>query len=1120
MKQQTEVLEKPEIGLFSGPGEMAGLMRAKDWRHTELGDPDLWPRSLRVAVRLLLGSGYPMYIAWGPSFIQFYNDAYRPILGKLKHPAALGIGTPETFPELWEFIGPMFRRVLQAGQETTLLGQALFLNRNGYMEECYYDFSYSPIPSDDLGDVGGVFVTCSEVTNQLLEQRRLKTVRDLGSSDPQARTAAEVCRAAGAVLAENPLDIPFAAIYLADEDAETATLYGACGAAAGDPVCPETLSLFQDAPWPVRSAMETGALQHISDLRSRFSHIPPGPWPEAPDEAVLIPFAGASVQPVGFVVVGINARKQFDDSMEQFLGRCAEVIAGRLASARALEDARRRAESLAELDRAKTVFFSNISHEFRTPLTLIASPLEDLASSTTLAPGDRERVELAQRNAVRLQRLVNNLLDFSRIEAGRVAASFEPVDLALLTTELASGFQSTFDKAGLKLMIQTTPLSQHVYVDRDMWEKIVLNLLSNAFKFTLSGSVTVALDETADSVDLRVIDTGVGIPEAELPKVFQRFHRIEGTRGRSYEGTGIGLALVQELVKIHGGAMEVASTEGSGTQFTVRLHKGARHLDAERIVPVASRQEAVSARLDGFVMEALRWIDEPGHSNASLPLSETDSLLDDSIALLKEKRPRVLLVDDNADMRRYVARLLQPHFQVDVAANGADALQRIQRGRPDLILTDAMMPVMDGYSLLSRIRSTPEIAALPVIMVSARAGAEMEMDGREAGADDYVTKPFSARELVARVHSALKIAEVRTRSEEAIRASENRSREVLERTTDAVFVLDSEWRFTYLNPNASELIAEGRDLTGKNIWAEFPQAVGSDFWRQYHRAMLDRTSVQFQEYYPDPLDKWFDVHAYPTEAGIAVFFRDITSKLKAEAALRQSEKLAAVGRLASSIAHEINNPLEAITNLLYLMETDESIQPPTRALLSSAQSELARVSHIATQTLNFHRHSTQPVPVRTAEILESVVSLFSTRLSAPELHIELQCRSDATVTAYPGELRQVLSNLIRNALDAVGQSGRIVLRQRACTHLRTGEPGVRITIADSGQGMSREVRSRLFEPFFSTKPATGTGLGLWVSRQIIEKHRGSIRVSSSRHPVHHGTVFSIFLPSNWSTQVD
>ncbi|HWE48454.1 MAG TPA: ATP-binding protein, partial [Bryobacteraceae bacterium] len=837
-------LNQTAIDLFSGPGEMARLMRETDWEATPLGHPDLWPLSLRVAVRMVLGSGYPMYIAWGPQFIQIYNDAYRPILGKLKHPAALGSGSPQTFPELWEFIGPMFMRVLEQGQDTTLLGQALFLNRNGYLEECYYDFSYSPIPADDLGKVGGVFVTCTEVTTPILEQRRLKTVRDLGSSDPHAYTAEDVCRTAAEVLGQNALDIPFAAIYLVNEGGQSVRLAAASGATPGDPVCPPAMPISDEAAWPVRSTVENSSLQHVQNLESRFSRVPTGAWPDPPQEAVLIPFTPASPQPLGFLLMGVNPRKQFDGAMEQFLVRCAHAIGGRLANARTYEDARRRAEALAELDRAKTVFFSNISHEFRTPLTLIASPLEDLAASVSLNPGDREMVELAQRNVIRLQRLVNNLLDFSRIEAGRVNAAFEPVDLAALTAELASGFRSTFEKAGLSLVVEAEPLSEPVYIDREMWEKIALNLLSNAFKFTFEGSVTVALAENADSVEIHVADTGVGIPETELPRVFERFYRIEGTRRRSYEGTGIGLALVQELIRIHGGTIAVTSQEGVGTRFTIRLRKGSAHLDAERIRQ-ESTYSAVSARVDGFVMEARRWIEPPAADDFALPLELQQAPPARQADPWDKDRRRVLVVDDNTDMRQYLRRLLEPFFETDIATQGGEALHRIYSSRPDLVLMDAMMPVMDGYTLLSRIRATPEIAGLPVIMVSARAGTEMEIEGREAGADDYVTKPFSGRELVARVRSVLKIAEVRAASEAAVRASESRSREILERTTDAVFVLDRDWRFSYLNTNAVAMIANRRDLTGKNVWQEFPDAVGTEFWRQYHRVMDERVIVEF-----------------------------------------------------------------------------------------------------------------------------------------------------------------------------------------------------------------------------------------------------------------------------------
>jgi signal transduction histidine kinase len=258
----------------------------------------------------------------------------------------------------------------------------------------------------------------------------------------------------------------------------------------------------------------------------------------------------------GRLIVGLNPQRPSDEQDRAFLRLVADQLGTALANARAYEQERQRAEALAALDRAKTTFFSNVSHELRTPLTLLVGPLEDgLADTgTPLAPVHRERQEVAHRNALRLLRLVNTLLDFSRIEAGRIDANYEPTDLARLTTEVASVFRSAVEKAGLQLVVQCDPLSEPVYVDREMWEKILLNLLSNALKFTFDGHISVALREDADRVELRVTDTGVGIPEADLPRMFERFHRIKDSRARTHEGTGIGLAFVQELARLHGEA--------------------------------------------------------------------------------------------------------------------------------------------------------------------------------------------------------------------------------------------------------------------------------------------------------------------------------------------------------------------------------------------------------------------------------------------------------------------------------------------------------------------------------------------------------------------------------------
>ena len=266
-----------------------------------------------------------------------------------------------------------------------------------------------------------------------------------------------------------------------------------------------------------------------------------------------------------------EANRQIKAAMEELGRREAELA--------------RLNDQLQELDRAKTAFFSNVSHEFRTPLTLMLGSLEQVFGdvSARLPEVQRKRLAAAQRNTLRLLKLVNTLLDFTRVEAGRAEAAFEPVDLASATVQLASHFESAFAGAGLALTVECPPLPEPVYVDPGMWEKIVLNLVSNAFKFTHSGGVAVALRSAGGHALLTVRDTGTGIPEHELANLFQRFHRVEGSQGRSYEGSGIGLALVKELVQLHGGTISAESSLGQGTSFHVNIPLGTSHLPAGRI---------------------------------------------------------------------------------------------------------------------------------------------------------------------------------------------------------------------------------------------------------------------------------------------------------------------------------------------------------------------------------------------------------------------------------------------------------------------------------------------------------------------------------------------------------
>jgi PAS domain S-box-containing protein len=411
-----------------------------------------------------------------------------------------------------------------------------------------------------------------------------------------------------------------------------------------------------------------------------------------------------------------------------------------------------------ELDEPKTQFFANVSHEFRTPLTLMLGPIEDSLADLEepLGPRQRERTTMVLRNRLRLQKLVNALLDFSRVEAGRMQPLYQPTDLASLTHDLGSSFRSACQKAAFELVIEAPPLDEAVFVDREMWDKIVLNLISNAFKFTLEGEIRVTVCAEGDHAVLPVSDTGAGIPEAEVPLIFDRFHRVEGTRGRTHDGTGIGLALVQELVKLHKDSVAVESTLGRGTTFIVWVPFGSAHLPQARIDAARSRV-STATRADAFVSEALRWLPDSVLEEGLDVRDESHSTTPSAGA----ERARVLLADDNADMRDYLCRLLTERYDVENASDGQPALEAAPRDRPDLVLSDVMMPRLDGFGLLRAIRSDSDRRDVPVILLSARAGEEASVEGLEVGADDYLIKPFSARELQARVRANLDMAATR-----------------------------------------------------------------------------------------------------------------------------------------------------------------------------------------------------------------------------------------------------------------------------------------------------------------------------------------------------------------------
>jgi signal transduction histidine kinase len=700
------------------------------------------------------------------------------------------------------------------------------------------------------------------------------------------------------------------------------------------------------------------------------------------------------------------------------------------AALRQLRDAHGK---LAELDIAKTEFFSNISHEFRTPLTLILATLQDeLAESAAAAsePTARgARLEMAYRNCLRLLKLVNSLLDFARIEAGRVQALYEPTDLALLTGELASHFTSAAERAGLELTIDCSPLPEPVYVDREMWEKIVLNLLSNAFKHTFRGGITVRLSGLeGGGARLCVEDSGVGIPAEELPKLFERFHRVKGAASRTHEGTGIGLSLVRELVQLHTGDVRIESEVGKGSRFFVTLKGGSAHLPAEKV----RREDSSSAGFDAsaddagaagdrpdavagaqsapaYVQEALHWLPS-AEANAAGPGSGTHSAEEEAVtrAAAKESgspaRARVLLADDNSDMRRYIGRILGEFYDVVAVADGQAALEAARAAQPDLILSDIMMPRLDGFGLVKALRADERTRTLPVILVSARAGEESAVESLDAGADDYLVKPFSARELLARVRTHVDMARLRREWESEL------SRRVEERT------------------------AELR---------------------------------------------------------------------RAQQAALQQERLSALGQMASGIAHDINNAISPVA--LYvesLLESDQTLSSRARQYLPIVLRSIDDVASTVARMREFYRAREPQVVLLPADlnsVVQQVVDLTRARWSDMPLQrgivISVATELDPELPAASGiesEIREALTNLIFNAVDAMPEGGTLTLRTAVVDGSR-----VCVEVGDTGVGMDAVTRQRCLEPFFTTKGERGTGLGLAMVYGFVQRHGAEIQIESA-----------------------
>ena len=1127
---------------------MGALMRAIDWSQTPVGPVERWPQSLRTVLSILLTSRHPIFVWWGKELVQFYNDGYRPILGATKHPKAMGQRAREGWREIWDVIGPMIEAVIERGESTFIEDGLLCLDRNGYLEETYFTYAYSPI-KDETGGNGGVFCACQESTERILGERRMRTLRELSEATSDQRSVEGACHKAALALASDRNDVPFALLYLTDAEGQRARLVGTVGLEPGSPAAPATLDA-QDAsaPWPWASVCRTRESVLLSSLPASLGPLPGGPWAEPSTSALVLPLSKPGHDtPTGILVAGISPRKALDTRYRSFLELAASHIASAVASSRAFEEEKRRVQALAELDRAKTDFFSNVSHEFRTPLTLLLGPVEEglQDAGQPLPPRQRERQEAVLRNSLRLLNLVNKLLDFSRIEAGRMKVRFSPTDVAMLTAELASAFRSTIERSGMRLVVDCPPLpeplSEPLYVDREMWEKIVLNLLSNAFKFTFAGEIRVSLEPQAERVLLRVSDTGTGIAAEELPRLFERFHRVQGARGRAYEGSGIGLALVKELVKLHGGEVEVHSTPGQGSTFTVALRRGTAHLPKELLWEDAP-PSVPGLQATPFLEEASQWVDavspsvRPGASEALTPP------LPGPLAARGEARERVLLVDDNADMRAYIQRLLSGRWTVEAVANGMEALAAARERPPQLVLTDVMMPELDGFGLLRELRADPRTASVPVILLSARAGEEASIEGMQAGADDYLVKPFSARELVSRVAARMEIA----RAHAEVRTARARLHSQLMQAPVAMSIVTGpDFIFEIANPSYLQMVGR-QDVVGKSFRAVFTElppdapvlqmmegvcSSGEPFRAEEFRVPLDKRGTGQLE------DVYFQFTCQPIRdaggavVGIMTVALDVTVQVLAR---MQIQQLAVAEREARSraeeadqrkdeflamLAHELRNPLAALSTALEMMGRVQGSEAMEARLRDTSKRQVSNLVRMVDDLLDVSRITRGKVELRKTEVDFTTVVQNAIGTSRPfidgrrhELAVTMGA-GDFHLEADATRLEQVVSNLLTNAAKYTEPGGHIFVRLEREEH--ESAPRAVLRVRDTGRGIAPHMLRHVFDLFVQVDPSIdrsggGLGIGLTLVDQLVAMHSGT--VSAHSQGIGQGSEFVVRMP--------
>ncbi|MBP9208320.1 MAG: response regulator [Kofleriaceae bacterium] len=673
------------------------------------------------------------------------------------------------------------------------------------------------------------------------------------------------------------------------------------------------------------------------------------------------------------------------------------------------------------LDQARTRFFANVSHELRTPLTLILSPVQELLGRPGLAEIQPDLVGIA-RNAGRLLRLIDDLLEMSRLDAGGLRLTLADLDMSALCGTLLETARSAAQAQGVELVL-VAPTSAIVVGDAHRLEIVLTNLIGNALKYAPGGGlIRVEVDDATDRIDVTVRDNGPGIPAEDLAHVFERFYQVNRRDRRQQGGVGIGLALAKELAELHGGELTAGNNPAGGAFFTLTLRKGRDHFRPEVIerrsgfrpqaegrrgedagagVVTAGEVAAAAAgaeRADRRSGRRVRDTDAPvtvlGGAIAGFPSGESQPiprLVAGELSMPGGARPRILIVEDRDELRVFLKQLLVPSAEVIEATDGDDGFARMLADRPDLVLSDVMMPGTSGTELCRRIKADPQLASTPVILLTARVGSEATLEAYAHGADDFVAKPFHPRVLLARIRAQLRLRQL-----------------------------------------ALELASK--------------------------------------------------------------------------------EKLAAVGLLGAGVAHEVRNPLNAVVNgttaLRRFVGDDARGKQLIDAVVDAGQRIVAIVAALDAHTRPAEGQDRVFQPLH--EAVESTLTLLADRVR--EVTVHRSWGADDAALIQVGKIGQILVNLVDNAVRSGARTLWLSTARVGSSGADGPGPGARVavTIADDGPGIPDDLRERVFDAFYTTRPAgEGRGLGLYLSRQMAEDHGGTL---VARPRAGGGTTFVLTLP--------